>query len=346
MGLHQQELTCFFVLTLICAAPRLAPAEPPIGEPRELSDMERYEIKLLFEDELWRPRGPRQDRVVALVNEGIRGGNLYVFLEMDGHVTQLWKRRLFDPRALDSALPDVNALSVRGTYFENRPSFPTAAVREGIALWNLPAKERHDLYELAIQREKDTEMHFGAERVGLTWRTASLDAMQEGMDDLLPLIEQVLRLRRGVDKNSRDLEEAIDQEYIPLARARQSRNWVRGYLEIIRQDASTDITASTRERLIAERRTREALLRLVVKNRRDALPALDEIWKTVRSKEITPYDDGYQRWAEIATPLLRATRALGSKAINEKMIHKLIPLKPEEALRSLRTSGLLRTADK
>jgi hypothetical protein len=175
-------------------------------------------------------------------------------------------------------------------------------------------------------------MHFGAERVGLTWRTATVDAMQEGMDDLLPLIEQVLRLRRGVDKNSRDLEEAIDQEYIPLARARQSRNWVRGYLEIIRQDASTDITASTQERLIAERRALEALLRLVVKNRRDALPALDA--------------DGYQRWAEIATPLLRATRALGSKAINEKMIHKLIPLKPEEALRSLRTSGLLRTADK
>jgi hypothetical protein len=49
--------------------------------------MERYEIKLLFEDELWRPGGPRRDRVVELVNEGVRGGNMYVFLEIDGHVT-------------------------------------------------------------------------------------------------------------------------------------------------------------------------------------------------------------------------------------------------------------------
>ncbi|MGA7990277.1 MAG: hypothetical protein WCC53_02485 [Thermoanaerobaculia bacterium] len=329
------------LLSLIAVCPQRLRAT----EPRELNEVEKSEIKLLFEDELWRPGGPRQDRVVALVREGIRSGNLYVFLEMDQHIQQFWRRRLFDPRSLAPLLREIGLLSVKGTYFENRPDFVTAAAREGITLWNLSARERHDLYEYAIRHEKGTERNIDGERVGFTWQTASIYALQEELDDLVLPIDLALQQRKGMDRGARDLEEAIDQEYLPLARARRSRDWIGGYLEIVRQDTGNDITARTQQRLIAERRTREALLRLVVKNRRDALPALDEDWEPVRSKEITPYDDGYHRWAEIATTLLRANRALGSRAIDEKVVRKLIAEKPEDAERSLRKRGLLRTAE-
>lgn len=317
------------------------------AEPRELNDVERYEIKLLFEDELWRPGGPRQDRVVTLVREGVRGGNLYVYLEMDSYVEQMWRRRLFDPRTLAPLLPEVAALSVKGTSFENTPADISSALREGIARWSLSAKERQDFYERAIRSEKVIYLQLTGARVGAGWRSAAMYAMEEEMDDLVPLIEQVLQERRGNDKDpaARGLEEGIESERLPLARARRSRDWIGGYLEIVRQDTSNNITASTQARLAAERRTREALLKLVVANRRDALPALDEVWEAVRSKEVTPHNDGYNRWSEIATPLLRANRALGSKAIDEKVVRKLIAEKPDEAERLLRKRGLLRMAD-
>ena len=329
---------------LLLSVNAVSSTDPPLP----LNSIHRQEIECLFDDEVWRPGGPRQDRISALVRDAVAGGNVYMYLEVDRQVEHLARRRLYDPRVLAPLLPQIAAMPVKGTSFETSSESVGAGLRSVIALWGLSAKERHDLYERAIKSEKNTYENVAGGVLALSWQTGALRALEEEMDDLMPLIERMQAERSGKSKDGAAIsnEQALEDVYLPLARARGSRDWVGGYLEIIREPAGVDLTANPQERLLIERRADEALLRLVLKNRSDALPELEQTWKTVGAKEVSMRDRAFQRWAAVATPLARACIAFGSRTIDEKAMQKLGMIKPAEAEQDLRRAGLLRATDR
>lgn len=322
-------------------------ATPNVPVPRELSSVERFEIRLLFEDELFRQGGPRQERVMEIFRQALEAGNIHVVVEVESHVFQLVYRRLIDPNPFVEFFPAIAKLPRAGTSYENAEDM-TRGLREEIVLWNLSPREREALYRGLIEKRANEYGLLGGRLGGMHWLTAAYRALCEHMDELLPVIERAVESNQESDPPGLSLIQSLRSTYLPLSKARLGGNWTTGYVALIRTVSTEGEVGRNDER---DRLVREALSELVRKNRKDVVADLTEVWQVrkERGRSAEPQLSPDQPTVSGTPPgalLVRAIRAMGSKSFEESLWREWNPISPVEAERQLVREGSFKASER
>ena len=302
------------------------------------------QLRVLFEDEIFRPGGPRHERVTEIYRQAVEAGKIEAVVQVERHVSQLIDRRLFDPNSLTAFLPEVERLSRKGTSYENNNDV-TRPLREQIALWNLGEKERETFYRGLIERRSEEFGLLGGRIRGMHWLRAASLALHEHMDALVPVIEASVAATKQ-DQYNATLLSYLRGVLLPLAKARQSRDWVGGYLELARNAMNRE-NGDTQEQELRDLVVGEALMEIVQKNRTDIVGDLTATWKDTKRVALVTHEatdsDRPTVWRTPAGALVvRAIRALGPKTFEQEKWQAWYPKTAGQTEKSLVEAGWLK----
>lgn len=287
-------------------------AQPP-GQP---GAAELLAVRVLLEDQLWRVGGPDQGRIVSLYKRLAKIGDPAIVGEASSAVCQMLRHQWLDQTAA-AALQEVRPIIVQ----TNEPrggTDPTLALLGCIKTRLVSAETRRAEYRAALSVEPESKV------AGLSWGPTLASALVEEADDLLPAIQQALSIGRVRERLDGYTVSYLDQVLIPLAEARRSGDWVKGYCALLQESAQSNGLTVGDDRLRASARNRLILLRLIHVNppglsaRLDAIaeaiklpPSAFEEWRSLRF--MTDKHDVQALLARALT-VLRASEGTGASA--------------------------------
>ena len=296
-------------------------------------------IERWFADEAWRAGGPRDAEVLSLYRDLIAEGNPCAVEAANLYSESLLLRGFLHAEVFEPLLPELEALD------EENGDHLIAGFRESAVMARLSRAERQELYRVRIQGTPAVSQSAVEGLPELVWPTAAYDALAEGMDELVPVIEAALD-SRAVDPEGRDTVEYLREVAIPLAKARLAGDWVRGYLRLL----DVDPCAAAAESL-ASRRAREILFAFCVRGASEALPDLEKLWHRALAADLGDAAElpashprrvtgtllKMSKCPDLAW-LLRAIHALGARSF-EEVVSRTVLISRPQIRRGLESSG-------
>lgn len=239
-------------------------------------DGDLYRIRVVLDGEVFRPGGPRQERVEELLEQAIAAGNPRIVAEVLDGIANMARRRWIRIAPLEPLFGELERIGERASTGEG--SGLARGFRRLLELERLGEQGRRELYRGLLKSEQ-RDSHFL-----LTWELAAYDAILEGMDDLLPEIEAAIS-SNAISAFGRGGLDDLNNIALPLARARQG-DWVAGHLDLLRRLVTDPSKATTRDRYSEEGiLARELVAALAQNGGERALEGLLDIWRVLPAQE-------------------------------------------------------------
>jgi len=230
----------------------------------------RYRFNERLTQEIWRQGRPSAQFVADLVREALATRNKeYVDLAGRRAIEMLRPYQL-DPTPFAELVESLRE-------FEGETGSLAEGFRQQIIWSNLGLRGRRAIYLQVLASDEGKTVQIGPSEYYLYWPLAAQWALEEELDDLVPMIEGALpRVKQKITPSGRGNDcEWIERVYLPLARARRSKDAAGQYADLLKA------AAGERWKNDAMRETlfRLALLDLVRRNERPVVDELKRIWK-------------------------------------------------------------------
>jgi len=313
-------------------------------------DGDLYRIRVVLDGEVFRPGGPRQERVEELLEQAIAAGNPRIVAEVLDGIANMARRRWIRIAPLEPLFGELERIGERASTGEG--SGLARGFQRLLELERLGEQGRRELYRGLLKSEQ-RDSHFL-----LTWELAAYDAILEGMDDLLPEIEAAIS-SNAISAFGRNGLDSLNSIALPLARARQG-DWVAGHLVLFRRLVTDPSKATTRDRYSEEGiLARELVAALAQNGGERALEGLLDIWRVLPAQE---FWGDQQTWSSahaediaagkvdpecphagpLADLLQLAIREMGRPHFQEKNLASYYFPSPTEAEAELKAKGVLK----
>lgn len=313
-------------------------------------DGDLYRIRVVLDGEVFRPGGPRQERVEELLEQAIAAGNPRIVAEVLDGIANMARRRWIRIAPLEPLFGELERIGERASTGEG--SGLARGFQRLLELERLGEQGRRELYRGLLKSEQ-RDSHFL-----LTWELAAYDAILEGMDDLLPEIEAAIS-SNAISAFGRNGLDSLNSIALPLARARQG-DWVAGHLDLLRRLVTDPSKATTRDRYSEEGiLARELVAALAQNGGERALEGLLDIWRVLPAQEFWgdqqtwssahaediaagKVDPEYPHAGPLADLLQLAIREMGRPHFQEKNLASYYFPSPTEAEAELKAKGVLK----
>jgi hypothetical protein len=155
-------------------------------------------LEELIEQERWHSGGLRRERMLQIHRRAIATKDLEVVAEIQGEVVRQARRGQVDLEPYRALQAAIERLPREGTRYENS----TSTFLEQANFYRLSRRARREIYRETLQSQReqpDTSRRIviRGDVFWLSWYSAAIGALDEKMDDLLPLIEQGHYVERG-----------------------------------------------------------------------------------------------------------------------------------------------------